>query len=258
MNSETFLKAIGLGEPYLSAVAACPVSEEEAISLPASPYLDAHYEGPHPEKMLALFVRYLSEYSEEAYHVRGIGHADWLMSMTDVAVWARALMRESGEIGLRETGWLAHLVRTEIFRLGRLQFIPRTLQTPRVYGREYPAGTPYCEVHIPVGGPLLPAEADASFRAAEALFSPALFTCDSWLLSPRLRALVPHGNIADFSARFTLLSVDETSRSAERYIFGRVGDPHGYTAETSLARAVKAEVLAGRPLGTAYGYIALS
>ncbi len=257
MNSETFLKAIGLGQPYLSAVRACPVSEEEIRRLPHSPCLEENYAGPHPEKMLALFAHYLASYSEEAYHVRGTPHTEWLAAMTDLAIWARALMRESGEIGLRETGWLSHLVRTEIFRLGRLQFIPRTLQTPRVYGKEYPAGTPYCEVHIPEGGPLLPAEAEASFRAAEERFSPALFTCDSWLLSPRLRALLPHGNIADFSARFTLLSVDETSRSAERYIFGRVGDPRGYTATTALARAVKAEALAGRPLGTAYGYIAL-
>lgn len=254
-----FMKEIGLPDRAISAVARIPFSGEEIASLPHAAYLNEPYAGDRPDRVLALFVRYLAGFSEEAYLRRGVTHGEWLDTMKDVAIWCGHLQRERGETGLRETAWLAHLVRTEIFRLGRLQFVPRRLlEELRAGDAVFPAGTQYAEVHIPEGERLLPSLADASFLRARELFAPRFFTCESWLLSPKLRERLKGGNILDFAARFRLLSVCEADRSAERYLFHGIADPHAYRPQNGFSAWVKEEAERGRFVGSAYGICVVS
>ncbi len=249
------MREIGLPERHISVVKQIPVSEEEVSSLPAAPFLEADYAGDHPGRVLALFVHFLAG-SEFAYRVCGLSREEWLNTMRDVAIWSKHLYAERGEIGLRETGWLAHLVRTEIFRLGRLQFVPRLSEGEIAFnGRTFPARTPYCEVHIPAEGKLSQAEADASFARAKELFAPRFFSCDSWLLSPKLKNFLDGGNILAFASRFAVVKTDENDRSAERYIFGTIGDPREYVARNRFSTRVKEAACAGDYIGSALGYL---
>ena len=250
------MRAIGFSEEYVAAVGKIPVTEEEIESLPTASFLEASYIGERPDKVLALFVHFLALHSERAYHVRGLTRTEWLNTMRDLVLWSDHLLHERGEIGIRETGWLAHLVRTEIFRLGRLQFVPKVSEEEvRFGGNVFPAGTPYCEVHIPADGKLLPEEVDASFARVKQLFSPCFFSCDSWLLSPKLKQFLQGGNILSFASRFTVVETDTCNRSAERYIFGRIENPQDYIVQNAFSARVKAAACAGDYIGSALGYL---
>ena len=144
MSINEFMRSIGFSEKYIQAVGRVAVSEEEVEGLPSSPLLEASYTGDRPDQALALFVHYLAKYSEQAYHVRGVTRAEWFDTMHDLVIWAHFLRRERGEIGLRETGWLSHLVRTEIFRLGRLQFLPRLSEEEVVFNGLFLLSTEKC------------------------------------------------------------------------------------------------------------------
>lgn len=254
MDRLEFMKAIGLPDDAIAVTERISLTEAEITALPRAEFLDGRYEGDRPDRVLAMFVNYLAKYSEEEYRRRGITEEEWLDTMSDVAVWCRQLFCERGEIGLRETHWLSHLVRTEIFRLGRLQFIPRLLSGEPGCGKaRFPDGTPYCEVHIPADGKLTPELAERSFARAKRLFAPVFFTCESWLLSPKLKALLKGGNILDFASRFQVLSFDETDRSAERYIFGKISKPCDYRPANAFAERVRDLAEAGETVGSAFG-----
>ncbi|MDE7297083.1 MAG: hypothetical protein K2N84_07465, partial [Clostridia bacterium] len=111
----------------------------------------------------------------------------------------------------------------------------------------------YAEVHIPAEGRLLPEFVGASFARAKQLLSPELFTCESWLLSPKLNGLLSGGNILAFASRFQVVSVDETDRSAERYIFGKIKSPSEYLPANAFAAHVRDMALDGNFVGSAFG-----
>lgn len=254
MNCLEFMKSIGLPDDAIAAVERIPITEAEITALPRAKFLGERYEGDCPDRVLALFVSYLAKYSEEEYRKRGIAKEEWLATMSDVAVWCKQLFCERGEIGLRETHWLSHLVKTEIFRLGRLQFVPRLFSGELGCGEtRFPVGTPYCEVHIPADGKLSPELVDFSFARAERLFSPVFFTCESWLLSPKLKTLLKGGNILDFASRFRVLTFDRADRSAERYIFGKISRPCEYLPANAFAARVRDMAAAGEAVGSAFG-----
>lgn len=250
------MREIGFSENQIAAIKRITVSDEEIKALPRAPFLEEDYAGDRPDRVLALFVHYLAAYSEEEYLKRGVTRTEWLGTMQDLALWCNQLMTERGEFGIRETHWLSHLVRVEIFRLGRLQFVPRISEREVVFnGLRFPVGAPYCEVHIPANGKLTPAEADLSFARAKALFAPQFFSCESWLLSPKLNEYLSGGNILAFASRFTLVETDERDRSAERYIFGKIGNPDEYVARNPFSVRVKAGAQEGNYVGSALGYM---
>ena len=259
MDYQEFMREIGFSENQIAAIKRITVSDEEIKALPRAPFLEEDYAGGRPDWVLALFVHYLAAYSEEAYLKRGLTRTEWLSTMQDLALWCNQLLIERGEFGIRETHWLSHFVRTEIFRLGRLQFVPRISESEVVFnGQRFPVGTPYCEVHIPADGKLTPAEADLSFARAKALFAPRFFSCESWLLSPKLHAFLDGGNILAFALRFTIVETDEHDRSAERYIFGRIGAPDDYVARNQFSARVKEGAREGNYVGSALGYLHVS
>lgn len=255
MEIGKFMRAIGLSARAIAAVKQANVPLNEALGLPGMPLSDGRYEGDRPDRILALFVGYLAARSEADYLVRGVTREEWLDTMRDLAIWSDFLFAERGEVGIRETHWLFHLVRTEIYRLGRLQFVPCRSEREVSFGNNvFPAGTRYCQVHIPAGERLFPSAADASFRRAAELFSPAFYACESWILSPKLGEFLQEGNLVSFAARFERTKTDLSDRSAERYIFGRIGDPRTYLPRNAFAEKVKAAALRGEAFGSALGY----
>ncbi len=216
-------------------------------------------------RTLRFFARYAYETRFE-WQEAGIPFEIWLDTCTDIGVWQKTYREESGEIGLAEFDWLTNHVTRKIFKLGRLQFAPDVadeellgyLLEKKREGKKVPTlkeGERFYFVHIPRGGAMTKEECEKSFSAAAKFFGGrTVFACDSWMLSPALLPLLsPHSNLAAFANRFTLLSVDESSRSAERYLFGKIGEVASYAETTSLQRKAKAYLLTKGALGTALG-----
>lgn len=253
------MNSIGLSDESKRIVNGIDVSlsEDTFVSLPERELLKKYYGGDRPNYVLSLFVRYLSVYGEGRYANTGVQltKSEWLDTMRDLTLWSDRLYAESGERGLRETHWLAHLIQADIFRLGRLQFVPRISKEQVSFGDKiFPVGSKYCEVHIPQGEAMSPRLVDNSFLRAQELLQPEYYVCESWLLSPRLKEMLKGGNILSFSARFFITETDFKDRSGERYIFGKIGDPTDYQPRNELVKRVKEAALRGKFLGSARGY----
>ncbi len=126
---------------------------------------------PTPELLaLALYLRWAVA-TYRRYLTLGIPEAVFWDTFQDFALWSEECMRVTGQPGLIEWGWNALLLHMELFRLGRLEYQPRTLQQDIVFGEvSLAAGTPILEVHIPAGAPFCQRELSASLCSAGPFF----------------------------------------------------------------------------------------
>lgn len=208
---------------------------------------------------LAFYLR-LSAQVYEKYQEKGISDEIFDWTFYDITIWCKECFRKYGIYGLEEVWWLALSVKMKLFRLGRLQFEPIQLKEDMV-GRQrtIPAGTEVLNVHIPEGEPLDYHACIESLRMAEEFFGgkKQIFVCDSWLLSPNLKEVLPeNSNILRFQRMFEVTKVHYAFPQAEQRIFGDIlEDKTSYPEDTSLRRNAKAYILSGKDLGIGLGFI---
>ena len=157
-----------------------------------------------------------------------------------------------------------------LFRLGALEFelIPETKtddEVPEIEAvRAFHLPVKEIGVHIPSDADLSPERCDESFRMAEQFFAEyfpetagSKFACDSWLLSPALKELLPEeSRILQFQNRFEVKSWNKEEDAYLEWVFKRKDLPlEKLPEETSLQRKMKAYVLQGGKIGEAYGEI---
>lgn len=204
--------------------------------------------------VLKMYLHWLDD-MRARYEALGIPEDVYQDNLKDIALWCEDFTAKTGLPGIRQWRWVGKSLRLELFRLGRLQFEPITLEEEIVHGgRIYPVGTPALSVHIPAGEPLDPDAALDSFRQAEAFFpryfgkTYPLFICYSWLMAPTLKeVLPPTSRILQFQSMFET-AYTRPNRQAEERVFGFLSDDtHAYPENTSLQRALKAYLLSGRP-----------
>jgi hypothetical protein len=177
----------------------------------------------------------------------------------DIAIWCGNCHKSFREYGLDELEWVAKSIDFRLFRLGRLQFeltsVGEAFNTAK---RDVYKDDILLNIHIPQGSPLGINVCLDSISEAKAFFKgTGGFVCDSWLLCPDLKQILPaQSNIVRFQNLFEVLRTDYTSGQAEERIFGGVlEDAHMYPGKTSLQIAARDYILSGRKLGTSYGYL---
>ena len=209
---------------------------------------------------LAFYVHMAAD-TYEKYVERGIDDKVFAETFYDITIWTEEYYRKHKLYGTDQIWWIGMSIQMKLFRLGRLQFEPMVLEEDLV-GKSgiLKAGTPVLNVHIPAGAPLEYAECLDSFRRAEDFFGKRnrSYICDSWLLSPALKDMLPEtSNIIRFQKLFDVAKVHHTYLQAENRIFeGVLEDKSCYPEETSLQRAMKKYILAGKEPGIGVGFIA--
>lgn len=198
----------------------------------------------------------------EEYQKKGYTDKVFDQTFYDITIWCKECYRKHGVYGLEELWWLGQSVKMKLFRLGRLQFEPiRTQKDMKGKDRTVPGGTKALNVHIPAGEPLVYEECQKSFARAKTFFGGEyrVFVCDSWLLSPHLKEILPDSsNIIRFQDLFEVTEISYAYPQAEQRIFGDVlEDKRQYPEDTSLRRRAKAYVLAGQDLGIGAGFISI-
>lgn len=126
-------------------------------------------------------------------------------TLADLGQQVRVHRLVTGGFGLGTYAWEAGYVWSgALYRLGRLQFDLELRPAVDATGEEWVLST-----HIPRTGRLAPADVDASLAAAPAFFAahfaerPAQDVhCRSWMLDPRLAALLPGSRLAGFQRRW--------------------------------------------------------
>ncbi|MDO5417858.1 MAG: acyltransferase domain-containing protein [Lachnospiraceae bacterium] len=160
--------------------------------------------------------------------------------------------------------WAWRQLSCVLFRLGTLEFEMR--QYPSVPcqadGISLNHQTPILSVHIPSDARLTKEALDDSFRQAEAFFPKYFpdfhyqaFFCGSWLLSDKLRALLPdRSRIRFFQDYFTLIFQKDEDDAYQSFLFRRsYQNPEDFPEDTSLQRAVKAHIRNGEKIGVGHG-----
>lgn len=148
--------------------------------------------------------------------------------------------------------WTYRQTSMQLFRIGALEYELRTCE-----------GRPVIDLHIPSDADFSPASVDRSLEQAEDFFR-AYFPeyryeariCNSWLLSPKLRPLLPpESHILSFQNRFCILRENPSDKEYIQWLFQVPEDTQTerLPENTSLQRRVKALLLDGGAVGCAFG-----
>lgn len=195
--------------------------------------------------LLYLYIRFAADIYP-SYKEAGISDLIYYNTFSDFTIWFLQCVRQKHTIGLIQEKWLKLHLKMKLFRLGRLQF-------------EKDEAENQIHIHIPEGEALSPESCDSSLQQAEDFFggSCALFTCESWLLSPVLPELLDEeSNIIQFQKRFQVTRVNWAARQAEERVFGEIReDKNSYPENTTLQRTLKKYLLAGKNPGVGYGIL---
>lgn len=214
-----------------------------------------------------LSALYQCEALEQKYREWGIDQGILYSTLSDIKHWTKTWYDLSGELGLRETGWLSNHLSGRLFRLGRLQFCPgQAMEDIPAHGIQ--KGDPVIEIHIPAGEPMGIDACKASIAEARRFFEKHFpeyryrcFTCHSWLLDRTLEALLDGtSNILAFQKLFDIVSAEE-SDALLKYIFRWDAvreELRRYPAGSSLAGKVKDYGLSGGRFYVGYGVLDLA
>ena len=148
------------------------------------------------------------------------------------------------------------------FALGRLQF--ELIEFEDEYAKDgliLHKGDPVINVHIPSCGTLdYEKVRDAYARAAEFYKDvmgtyPLVFVCESWLLFPAHKEILPeNSNIRRFLADYGVYRTEETNKDLWRIYYGAEQNDFANLPEhTGLERAYKKWLLDGHMAGQSWG-----
>lgn len=189
----------------------------------------------------------------------GLPEDVWLSTMGAFTRFVNEHHRSTGEYGFDRGFWTTRQVSAVLARVGTLEYELRRDESG-----------PFIDLHIPSDADLSPAALNASVAGARRLLAEhrpewrdAPMRCDSWLLAPALKDLLPEGSrILRFQAAFDLTEADPDDRSYVAWVFGlteaqaKARDVDDLPQDTALQRGVVALMRRGRNVGSAAGALA--
>ena len=241
MNTETLLSKLQFDSETETALRKKLQRDRSRLSnLCAEAYNSESFDFPlcrkRPLTRLSVIVCLLQK-CYDAYHTLGTPEEIIWATFDDVALRAR-LYRETHTtpgISRNDVIWFRHIMQTNIFKIGVLQFQPfemlyldeETIGEPYMtfsdeQKQALPAGTPVLNCHIQKGADLTPAFVEDSFWHARQFFrmihpqkTYAAFLCYSWLLYPPMQSLLSKDSrILSFAEKFKILSSCEDNDQA--------------------------------------------
>lgn len=207
---------------------------------------------PRGMKMLALLLRAAAQ-AKDAYDAAGIDERVYYDTMRCFPRFVGEYKAAYGVYGFDRGWWVGRQLSGMLFRLGALEYELT----------EY-RGEKALSVHIPSDADLSEMSVAQSLRAARIFtaahfpaYAHARFFCESWLLSPALRELLPPSSrILRFAALFDVAETNEDDTGYVRWVY-KVPDvrPEKFCEHTSLQRSIKKYVLSGGKIGDATGVL---
>lgn len=266
MEKEKFFRSIGLPSQIIEAIQKHPLTHEDYLQWKnlflsnKELFLKELQHTTHGALLFLLLASKLAFDLVPSYKAQGIPEHIYTDTFRDIAIWQADHKKKTGTLGLSQYTWICKILHMEVIRLGRLEFEPlaKVPQEIRNHNHHLPNTNCY-SVHIPADGSLDPDECNKSYRIASQYFqeqAPLCF-CQSWLLSPALKNLLPEtSNILSFQQSYHIFHIDETSRQAEERLFGTLlEDPKNYQATTSLQKHAKQWLLQGKTIPSGWGIL---
>lgn len=178
-----------------------------------------------------LFYICLSKSLKEQYLKKGYSESLWADNMEDIKWKMNECYENRGVWGIFSVGWFSLMFRMEIFTFGRLNYniVKYQGEDFTLAGRTIKEGDICINVHVPSSGK--PFDKDTrmqsyvkaySFFSKEFGIKEPLFRCESWLLYPPNKEILPEkSNIVSFMNDFKIISSYEFESSTPMWrIFG--------------------------------------
>lgn len=188
----------------------------------------------------------------DRYGEKGIPQDIFADTMKCFTRFLNECQKKNGRMFFDRGWWTYRQVSMRLFRIGNLE-----------YEFEEHEGEKVIAVHIPSDADLSSGAVEESLEAAGRFFEKYYpdypyekYTCDSWLMSPVLKQLLPgESNIRSFQERFVIKEVNREEKEYIEWLFQVPADT-GYDElpeVTTLQRSVKALLLEGGNVGAAFG-----
>ena len=165
--------------------------------------------------------------------------------------------KKNGRMFFDRDWWTYRQISMSLFRIGELEYEFQKYEGENVIA-----------IHIPSDANLSKGAVDASMKQAEIFFQNYYhdykyekYSCDSWLLSPRLKPLLSRkSNILSFQNRFHIVRENNEDKGYIEWLFQVPIDTNykDLPAKTDLQKKVKEILLNGGNIGSAYGIITMS
>lgn len=190
-------------------------------------------------------------YTYELYEKKGIPHPIFVDTVKFIPRFLERHKQTHGFYAFVWAWWFPRQLSLHEFRIGALE-----------YELKYEGDMPQIYIHIPSDANFNKDSLATSYHDLKEFlikyypdFVNAEWYCDSWLLSPALKQLLPSGsNILHFQNSFEVIRVEEESTAFLEWIYLRKDLPYDKLPEaTSLQRAVKTHVLNGGNIGWTLG-----
>lgn len=208
-----------------------------------------------------ILIRQLTDALESRDHGpwKRIPETVWMDTMKCFPRFISEHRRSFGRDGFDRGGWTVRQTECRLFRIGELEY--ELLEEN---------GERAVSLHIPSDARLAPDLLNDSVRQAKGFlgqyfpeWQPLPMVCESWLLSPKLKYLLPpEARIRHFHDAFDLISEDPDDLAALEWVFyvpetlRASAKPEDLPESTSLQRKMKAKLLEGEKPGSARGVLA--
>jgi hypothetical protein len=193
------------------------------------------------------------EATREKYREKGISDMVFYDTFRCFPRFVREHRASFGRFGFDRAWWTYRQVGMKLFRIGTLEYEMAALD-----------GQPAVSVHIPSGCPLDAVSRKESYQAAGEFFrtyypdfAQVPYICDSWLLAPALKEVLPEdSHILAFQREYEIRSVDPDDQGFLLWVFQTEKLPVAELPEdTSLQRNLKQRLLSGGRIGRAVGVL---
>lgn len=188
------------------------------------------------------------------YREKNIPDAIFIDTMKCFPRFLNECVNKNGTLFFDRDWWTYRQISMNIFRIGDLEYQFREYKEKQVIA-----------IHIPSDAIFSPDNVHASFAAAESFFMTYFseynydkYICNSWLLSPVLKLLLPKtSNIRSFQENFKIIEENPEDKGYIEWLFQKPQDtdPQNLPEITSLQCKVKKLILNGGTIGSAFGII---
>jgi len=200
-------------------------------------------------KILTVYLHCLL-YTYERYKEKGISEKIFIDTVKFIPRFMESHKQTNGVYAFTWAWWFPRQIAMREFRIGEFEYeLTKEQGIPKIY------------LHIPSDAKLKQGDIN-EVRPFVEKFYPAYreadILCESWLLVPELRKLLPeNSNIIRFQKQFSITKVEEDSPAFLDWIYCSRDIPYECLPEkTTLQIQVKKHLLAGGKIGWAYGVFA--
>jgi len=194
---------------------------------------------------------------KEIYEKKKISEKIFIDTMKNFTISVQGYHGVNGSYGFDFAYWMWRHFAGMLFRLGTLEFEIYKAEN----SKHFEPGTPLLSVHIPSDAVLSREELDNSYLQARKFFKGteyenAQFYCDSWLLSPKLRDMLPEDSgILRFMNDYKIIDTSNGDTANIRVFKMHYLSIDELPEKTSLQRKLKQLLATGENLGEGAGVI---